>query len=526
MHPRPVLALLCSWGVAGALSSCALPLDVSSPSGSDTSSAPASSPSTPADSPPTPDLARFYDQRVTWSGCGDHECGTVTVPVDYANPGGETLDLALLRVPASGDRRGALVVNPGGPGASGKEYAAAASFVVTDDVRDAYDIVGFDPRGVGASAPVECLADADLDAIVDSDGTPDNAAEIDIVTGLADDFARACGESEGDLLEHLSTGESARDLDIVRSALGQDRLDYLGVSYGTHLGSTYAALFPDRVGRFVLDGPLPARLDAEQVTLGQARGFEDALRRFAAHCLRVGDCPLGDQDDDPDSASVDRALERLRTWLQSLDANPLPGRSQERPLTEGAATYAVLLAMYNPAYDWPEVQRALADAFAGDGAPLQELLDQRMRRDDNGVYAGNDVEAFFAISCTDRAVSGGAESAERLAEEWSAEAPTVGRYLAWGNLPCATWPAEVEPPVTGAASAPTILVVATTHDPATPLPWGQELVDELGNATLLVRDGDGHTAYREGSRCIDEAIDAFLLDGTLPENGITCPTEG
>lgn len=523
--------LLCSVGLLSALASCAPApgapgQDGASPSREPTSGAAQSPAASATGSPPDPALARFYEQRVEWAECGDDECATVTVPVDYDDPEGGTLDLALLRVPATGERKGAIVVNPGGPGASGKEYAAAASFVVTDGLRESYDIVGFDPRGVGGSAPVECLDDADIDALVDADGTPDDDAEVATLTRLAEDFARSCDQAEGALLGHLSTAEAARDLDIVRSALGEDTLDYLGVSYGTHLGSTYAAVFPERVGRFVLDGPLPAGLDAEGVTLGQARGFEDALRRFAAHCLREGDCPLGEQADDPDAAAVDAALARLRGWLQSLDASPLPGKSAERPVTEGAATYAVLMAMYNPSYDWPALQSALTDGFGGDGAPLQSLLDERLRRDDSGEYQGNDVEAFFAISCTDRAVSGGAESAERLADEWAAEAPTVGRYLAWGNLPCATWPAQVRPPPAAAPGAPTILVVATTHDPATPLPWGQALVDQLGDAVLLVRDGDGHTAYREGSRCIDDAIDAFFLDGSLPEPGRTCQTEG
>ncbi len=533
MRPRVLLAVLCSAGMLAALSACsseappaseAAPTSEAAPPSDAGSASTGSSPGPGPSSPPG--LARFYDQRITWEACGENECATLAVPVDYDDPGGPTLDLALLRVPAIGERRGALVVNPGGPGASGTEYAAAASFVVTDEVRRAYDVVGFDPRGVGKSAPVECLSDSDIDALVDSDGTPDDAAEVESLVGIAERFARDCSDAEGEFLDHLSTADAARDLDVLRSALGEERLDYLGISYGTHLGSTYAALFPERVGRFVLDGPLPANLDAEQVTLEQARGFEDALRRFAGHCLREGDCPLGDQVDDPDDQAVDAAVARLGSWLRSLDAAPLPGRTPERPLTEGAATYAVLLAMYNPAYDWPELQAALADAFAGDGVRLQALLDSRLKRDESGAYAGNDVEAFFAISCSDRSVSGGAEAAERLGPEWESVAPTIGRYLAWGNLPCASWRAQTQPPVPASKGAPTILVVATTHDPATPLPWGQALVEQLGDAVLLVRDGDGHTAYREGSPCIDEAIDSFLLDGALPEQGVTCPTEG
>jgi len=316
------------------------------------------------------------------------------------------------------------------------------------------------------------------------------------------------------LLEHMSTADAARDMDVLRAALGQSRLDYLGVSYGTHLGATYAALFPQNVGRFVLDGPLPAELTAEEVSLEQARGFEDALMRFIDDCLGQDDCPFaGDRA---------RAVTQLRGWLDALDSEPAPTGDDARPLTEGAATYAILMMLYSPETDWPNLRLALSDLSQGVGITLQQLLDSRMRRDTNGVYANNSSEAFYAVSCLDRPVSGGAESARELAEVWKAELPVLGEYFAWGNLPCATWPVPVVPPTLPTSPLPPMLVVATTHDPATPIAWGPVLVEQLGSATLLVRDGDGHTAYREGSDCIDEAIDAFLIDGVLPGPGTVC----
>lgn len=468
--------------------------------------------------PPEPGLGRFYGQQLEWQPCGgDSECARLLVPVDYADPDGATLELSLLRVPARGDRVGSLVVDPGGPGASGTDYAAAGSFVVSDAVLDNFDLVGFDPRGVGASAPVECGTDAQIDALIDADGTPDTPAEETRLDTLSREFISACRAPVEGLLDHMSTADAARDMDVLRAALGQQRLDYLGVSYGTHLGATYAALFPERVGRFVLDGPLPAELTAEEVTLEQGRGFEDAIRRFAADCLNQVDCPLG-----PESVGVDGAMAALASLLGGLEANPAPTGTVDRPLTEGAATYAVLMMMYSPDSDWPRLREALSALRSGDGTALQSLLDERMRRRPDGTYGDNSTEAFYAVSCTDRPVSGGLDAARQLSKDWQATLPLLGEYLAWGNLPCAAWSHGTVPPVLPTTPLPPMLVVATTHDPATPLAWGEVLTEQLGSAVLLIRDGDGHTAYREGSACIDEAVDAFILDGALPEPGTEC----
>lgn len=471
-----------------------------------TTSAPASPPV--EQTPPTADLARFYDQVLAWSDCDGLECASLVVPVDYRAPDGPTLELAVVRVPASGDAVGALVINPGGPGSSGVDYARAANYIVSDSVRDAYDIVGFDPRGVGRSAPVQCASDAEFDLLISVDGTPDTPderTELERTSGVVQ-----CASEVDELVDHLTTSDTARDLDVLRAALAQPRLDYLGVSYGTHLGATYAALFPDRVGRFVLDGPLPAALDAEQLALGQAQGFENALRRFVDYCQTAGECPLGDGPD------VESGMQRLREILDALDASPAPTEDSARPLTESAATYAILMSLYREG-DRPQLRDALASLVSGDGTPLQRMLDERVRRSADGVYLDNALDAFYAISCRDRSVPDDiAESAKRM----SAAAPFLGEYLAWGNLPCLGSATEQGP--VSASGAPAVLVVATTHDPATPFAWAEPFAAQFDEAVIVVREGDGHTAYREGSTCIDEAVDVFLVDGILPSAGLVC----
>jgi len=471
------------------------------------SSAPSPRPSI-EQSAPTADLARFYEQQLEWSGCDGLECASLLVPVDYRDPEGPTVELAVVRVPASGDAGGVLVVNPGGPGSSGVDYARAANAIASDAVRDAYDIVGFDPRGVGRSSPVECASDADFDRLIAIDGTPDTPAErAEIESASA--VLQCTADADG-LVDNLTTVNSARDLDVLRAALGQPQLDYLGVSYGTHLGATYAGLFPDRVGRFVLDGPLPAALDAEELSLGQALGFEDALRRFVEDCQRSGDCPLGDVVD------VEAGMQRLRELLDSLDAAPASTGDPARPMTEATATYAILMSLYRVG-DRPQLRDALGSLAAGDGTPLLRMLDERLGRSADGTYGDNALDAFYAVSCRDRAMPADiAASVERL----SSAAPFLGEYLAWGNLPCAG--TEASPAPVDASGSPAVLVIATTHDPATPFAWAEPFAAQFDEAVIIVREGDGHTGYREGSACIDDAVDTFLIDGVLPEAGVVC----
>lgn len=461
-----------------------------------------------------PSLAEFYAQTPRWVNCGPADCATFEVPLDYSNPSGERIDLGITRVAATGERLGSLFVNPGGPGASAFAYAKRADSIVGAPVREHFDIVGVDPRGVGVSTPIDCLTDSERDELAAFESTPDSPAEERALMAMSQLPAVGCATASPELIAHVGTVDTARDLDIARAVVGDPTLEYLGKSYGTLIGATYAELFPARVGRMVLDGVLPADLTAEEITLGQAIGFEEVLREFIADCLTHDDCPL--------EGDVDAAAHQLRGWLLGLDDAPL--RSGDRELNEALAAYAVLTNLYVPEYDFPRLREALSAAMTQqDAAPLLELLDARVGRGADGRYTDNSAEAFYAVTCLDRPFEGTAEEVRALAEEWSEEAPTFGPSLAWGLLTCRDWPAEADRVTrTRADGSPPILVVSTMRDPATPHAWGERLAGQLADGHLLTLDATRHTAYGSGSSCVDGAVDAYLVRGALPKPGTVC----
>ncbi|MGV1007641.1 MAG: alpha/beta hydrolase [Dermatophilaceae bacterium] len=464
-------------------------------------------------------LARFYGQSLRWSSCSGGQCAKLTVPVDYANPSGPTIELALLKVPASdsGQRVGSLVVNPGGPGASGVEYARGASHVVSPPVRRQYDIVGFDPRGVGASAPLDCLSDQDLDQFLGMDPTPDTAGEAQAFLAEAKKLADGCARGGGALLAHLSTEEVARDMDVLRAALGESQLNYLGKSYGTYIGSTYADLFAKNVGRFVLDGVVAPDLTSAELSEGQARGFELATRAYMATCVKNPSCPAG--------SSVDEGMQWLRDFLKGVDSQPLRVTSDARvtQLGEGWATMGIGYAMYAQQL-WPSLTSALRDAKNGDGTALMELADQYADRSASGAYADNLMEVIYAVNCLDKPDTADLTAVQKNADAFAQVAPTWGRMLAWGSVPCGVWPVQSgrTPKTVSAAGSNPIVVVGTTRDPATIYEWSVRLRKQLSNAALITYDGDGHTAYRRSNSCVDNAIDDYYLNGDVPKDGLTC----
>ena len=477
--------------------------------------APQPLPSPSVSTPAPAGLEQYYQQQLTWQDCGAAECATIQVPLDYDAPDGPAIDLALTRVRATGDAIGSLLVNPGGPGGSAVEYAQAASFIVTPQITENYDIVGVDPRGVGQSTPVECMTDEQLDEYLVVDGTPDTPFEEQALVDANSWPGKGCEENGDQVFRHMGTQDVARDMDIVRAVLGDPYLNYLGKSYGSMLGLVYAELFPQNVGRMVLDGILPADLDLQQLSLGQAKGFEVAFEDFARYCAKQSDCPF------PGDATM--VATSLRAWLQSLDSNPM--LVGDRVVNEPVASWAVLSYLYFPQYDYPELVDGLKGAVVDhDATKLLEMLDVRMSRGPDGHYTDNSSEAFYAVTCLDRPYDISVDQVRSLARNWEKIAPTFGRALAWGVLSCNNWPAVEESPiidVTAKGSAP-ILIVSTKNDPATPHEWGIKVSEQLENGHLITWDSYNHTAYNEGSTCITDAVDDYLLTGALPPEGTVC----
>ncbi|MFD8257665.1 alpha/beta hydrolase [Streptomyces griseoluteus] len=470
-------------------------------------------------------LSPFYTQKLNWRECGapGFECATMKVPLDYDKPASGDIKLAVARKKATGKGKplGSLLVNPGGPGGSAIAYLQQyAGIGYPAEVRARYDMVAVDPRGVARSEPVECLDGRQMDAFTEVDMTPDDPKETDALVGADRKFAEACGEHSAKLLRHVSTVEAARDMDVLRELLGEKKLNYVGASYGTLLGATYAGLFPHRTGRLVLDGAMDPSLDARQVNLDQTAGFETAFQAFSADCVKQADCPLDGKD-----ATPAQVADRMQKFFRALDAHPIPaGDADGRRLTESLATIGVVAAMYNQS-TWEQLREALKSAMdKNDGAGLLALSDSYYERDSRGHYS-NLMMANAAVNCLDLPPAfESPEQVEQALPQFEKASPVFGPNLAWSALNCTYWPVRAtgEPHRIEAKGAAPIVVVGTTRDPATPYRWAQSLSRQLSSAHLLTYEGDGHTAYGRGSACIDSAINTYLLHGTPPAPGKRC----
>ena len=463
-------------------------------------------------------LDGYYAQQLEWSECSDgFECSSFSVPIDYTNPADGAMQISVIRKLATGTAQGSLVLNPGGPGGSGIEYTTYAEYVVSDTLRENFDIVGFDPRGVGFSTPVECLDDEQTEEYIALDGSPDDQTEIDQAQAMSELFGQSCATNSPDTYKFLDTISAARDVDILRALLGDEKLNWLGKSYGTFLGATYADLFPERVGRMLLDGAIDPTLTNEKLSFGQALGFELALTRFVDDCVTKSDCPL--------SASGAAGVSEVGDLLIELDANPIT-LDDGRLFTQAMGTLGVVGPLYDKQYGWPELRTNLGLAFDDDFSGLASSVDFYTGRQSDGSYKDNSNDAIAAVNCLDRPDRATTEETAALASEWKKVAPNFGEYLAWSNISCSYWQAEATgvPKEITAPGTPTILVVGTVNDPATPYAWSQALATQLSKGVLLTLDGDGHTAYYQGSKCIDEIVDNFYLTGEA-EDGITC-TDG
>ena len=441
-------------------------------------------------------------------------CGRLSVPLDYTKPDGTHITLFLLRVRLSGQqhRIGSLVVNPGGPGGSGVDTAVGLGLVLSVDLLRRFDIVGFDPRGVGLSNPLKCIPAALKDQATALDPDARTAAEYQAQVAVARSAATDCTRKYGSSLSHYNTEETARDMDLIRQAVGDPELTYLGFSYGTRIGSVYATLFPKRVRAMVLDGAVDPVAGEVASAETQAKGFENAYSQFAAACAARPSCPLGR---DP------------RAFLTALitSARAAPIRSSKHGETRRATAGYVLLAAISALYqqsEWSDLETALADAKRGDAIGVFRLADEYSQRDDKGSYT-NLLDANITINCTD--------SSERISDgqihqslsAWRTRYPLFGTSLALGLLGCAEWtaPQHPIPAVRSAGSAP-ILVVGTRNDPATPYASAQVLTRQLGSARLLTWNGQGHTAYPK-TTCVTTAVNTYLVTRQLPAVGKVCP---
>ena len=469
-------------------------------------------------------------------------CAVITVPLDYANPTGETILIAVKKRAATGGHaQGALFINPGGPGDSGVSFAERAGNAFSPDLLEAYDIIGFDPRGVGSSTAITCSSDDDSSsstaepsatASSSTSGTPsagtepspESSAEAASGGESYEEWAESTRQSFQELteqcashtepaalLDHVDTVSAARDLDILRALAGQEKLNYLGFSYGTYLASVYAETFPGNTGRMVLDGAIDPSLSLAEQGLGQAKGFEQALRTYVDYCQNSTGCPL--------SGGTDAGVQQIRDLITSANSTPLATGDPNRTVTGADIVTALSEYLYTTEQNWE---------------PLNKALDQAINHRDGSAFAASEEQdtsskddgggAFQAVTCLDYPVEGDKTTWASQYEQAKREAPVFADSAVGMDLVCSVWghngtrkPAQIH-----ARGAAPILVVGTTGDPATPYAWSKSLAEQLDSGQLLTWEGNGHTAYGGDASCVNDAVDAYLISGTMPKKGLTC----
>jgi len=441
------------------------------------------------------------DTKIEWKACTGAEtgnrCADVTVPLDYDEPDGDTITLGVTLAKATGNRIGPLFINPGGPGSTADDLVAQLSHFLPDEIIQRFDIVGVDPRGTGAS---KLACGFDMTKLFGTDPYVDNAEERQALVDVNKDYTDACQDEVGDLLPHMGTRDAARDIDRIRELLGDEKMSYLGMSYGTILGQVYAAEFPDRVRAMVLDASVPLGPTGIELATTQAAGFETALEAFAKDCNAKADCPIA-----PDAIdSIDKLLART-------EKEPIPAKP--RDLGPGEVATGLSLPLYSQDM-WPDLAKAVAAGLKGDGSPMVKLAD---------TYLGEvDFDLYYAVNCIDfewpsstRKFITAADTAGETDTHFGQ--PEVNQYLE-----CATWPVDQDPlEASSQPISPRPLVIATTGDPATPYDYGKQTAEQTGGL-LLTHLGEGHTSVGEGDECIDPIVAAYLVDGKLPADGTTC----
>ena len=496
MHSRKVAALMIS---LIALTSCG-----GGGSSSDTS--------VPGSDTTLPDVER----PITWKPCvtgfadGD-ECGTLKVPFDYSEPSIGEFTLHLRRHPAQvpSERIGSLLVNPGGPGFGGIFLAEEASSYFSSDLTDKFDIVAWDPRGTGESTPyVDCIDN--YDDYFSYDITPSTPEEKQAGIDLAKKFSDECQLKSGKILPYISTNNSVRDMETIRRALGEEKISYLGFSYGSELGATWATMFPHTVRAAVLDGAADPTADAIQGGLQQAAGFEKELNTFLDECSKDSQCAFYNKG---------KPGEAFDALVKAVDAKPVIVSPKRTPVNLAVLYTGVSEAMYSSSM-WGELEKALADLQKGDGAGMLSLNDQYYQRKSDGTY-GNELEAFNAISCIDDPGPKSVEESDKWTAEFLKVAPRLGPSFASG-YGCVFWPARTDYriKVTGKGAGP-ILVVGTTGDSATPLASSRKMAETLEDGRLIVNNANRHTGYGTND-CVTSAVDKYLITTKISYREKSC----
>jgi pimeloyl-ACP methyl ester carboxylesterase len=472
-------------------------------------------------------LAEYEKQKLDWSNCYDYfECAELRVPIDYSDLSVGTFRLSVLRASAKDQdkRKGSIVVNPGGPGGSGVDYAYNADYLFSPDITDLYDIVGFDPRGVAESEPINCFTPEELDANLASDSKPDNDAEIAASLEESKAFAAKCLENT-EHLEHFTTMETARDMDILRAALGETKLNYVGKSYGTYLGTLYADIFPTNVGRFVLDGAVDPNISMKEQNLAQAIGFDKAIAAFIKDCLTQSECPF--------KGTQAEATQSMIATLQAAATSPLPQQTPEdgddRLITESLILIGIASSLYDDVDGWPKLRQAFTESSQGFGDTFLQLADEYSGRNPDGTFRSNDFDSGAVIDCLDWRDRRTVDQYKADVQEFTDKAPVFGPYIAFSGMHCQFFPQpksqRAPNTLTEIKTAP-IIVIGTIRDPATPYVWSRSLAKIFTGSRLISLDADGHTGHGRGSACVDDAVDDYLLNGTLPPANMRCDLAG
>ena len=454
----------------------------------------------------------FKAQKLNWIACnGNYECTSFKVPVDYARIDNQVFTLQVIRHRATDKthRYGSLFVNPGGPGGSALNYAYNADNIVSKAIYDKYDIIGFDQRGVNQSDPIRCLDDKAEDSFLSSDGKANSAQEVAALDAAARDFANKCSTASGIRLGHVSTLEGARDMDLLRQLLHESKLNYLGKSYGTYLGTLYAYLFPDKVGKMILDGAIDPNVSMRSQNLVQAIGFDTALNDYLKSQTQFN-------------------LSDIRKLIQRVGSKPIKD-PKGRALTQALLITALAESLYNNLTGWPKLTKALNQVKRNSNPDkLLELADIYNGRNSDGTFRDNQNDINIMITCADWVEDRSTSEIQADAVNFAKAAPTFGPFLAYSGLICHHWKTKPELLASkiSVSTNSKIIVIGVTRDPATPYVWAKGLTQALKNSILLTYDGEGHTGHNRGNTCIDAQVDGYFLTGKLPPKGLICRSNG